>query len=56
MRELERHGPTVRLTLEGSVDPLVKTLARFDVHALDIHEADLEDAFLELYRGRDDAR
>ncbi len=55
VRELERHGSTVRLTLEGSVDPLVKTLARFDVHALDIHEADLEDAFLELYRGHDHA-
>jgi ABC-2 type transport system ATP-binding protein len=50
VREVERHGAVVRLTLEGSADPLVKALARFDVHALDSHEADLEDVFLELYR------
>lgn len=50
VRELERRGATVRLALEGSVDPLVKALARFEVLALDIHEADLEDVFLDLYR------
>ena len=50
VRELERRGATVRLALEGSVDPLVKALARFEVQALDIHEADLEDVFLDLYR------
>jgi ABC-2 type transport system ATP-binding protein len=50
VREIDRRGTTVRLTLEGSADPLVKTLARFDVRALDSHEADLEDVFLELYR------
>jgi ABC-2 type transport system ATP-binding protein len=55
VHELDRHGATVRLTLEGSIDPLVKRLARYDVHALDVHEADLEDAFLELYRGGSDA-
>ena len=53
VRELERHGATLRLSLDGSVDPLVKTLARFEVVGLDIHEADLEDAFLELYRRPD---
>ncbi|HET9286327.1 MAG TPA: ABC transporter ATP-binding protein [Gaiella sp.] len=50
VRELARHGSVVRLTLEGPADPLVKALARFDVQALDSHEADLEDVFLELYR------
>ena len=40
-----------RLALEGPADPLVKALARFDVVALDSHEADLEDVFLALYRG-----
>ena len=49
VRELARHGPVVRLTLEGPADPL-GLLARFDVQALDSHEADLEDVFLELYR------
>jgi ABC-2 type transport system ATP-binding protein len=51
VRELERHDATVRLTLSGPADPLVKALARFDVRVLDSHEADLEDVFLELYRG-----
>ena len=50
VHEVDRNGQVVRLTLEGSADPLVKTLARFDVHALDSHEANLEDVFLELYR------
>ena len=48
-------GPVVRLTLEGSADPLVKALARFEVHALDSHEADWR-VFLELYRRPADAR
>jgi ABC-2 type transport system ATP-binding protein len=56
VRELARHGPVVRLTLEGPADPLVKALARFQVQALDSHEADLEDVFLELYRGPSGAR
>jgi ABC-2 type transport system ATP-binding protein len=49
VREIERRGTTVAFTLEGSVDPLVKALARFEVLALDSHEADLEDVFLGLY-------
>ena len=55
VHEVDRNGQVVRLTLEGSADPLVKALARFDVHALDSHEADLEDVFLELYRKPADA-
>ncbi len=51
MRELERRGAVVLFSLDGSIDPLVKALARFEVLALDVHEADLEDVFLELYRG-----
>jgi ABC-2 type transport system ATP-binding protein len=50
VRELERHGPVVLMSLEGSVDALVKRLARFEVTAIDSHEADLEDVFLNLYR------
>jgi ABC-2 type transport system ATP-binding protein len=50
VRELERRGPVVLLALEGSADPLIKALARFEVLALDSHEADLEDFFLALYR------
>jgi ABC-2 type transport system ATP-binding protein len=55
VHEVDRNGQVVRLTLEGSADPLVKALARFEVHALDSHEADLEDVFLELYRRPTDA-
>jgi ABC-2 type transport system ATP-binding protein len=50
VRELDRRGRTVFLSLEGSADTLVKALARYEVTALDSHEADLEDVFLELYR------
>jgi ABC-2 type transport system ATP-binding protein len=50
VRELERRGPVVIFALEGSADPLIKALARFEVLALDSHEADLEDFFLALYR------
>jgi ABC-2 type transport system ATP-binding protein len=55
VHEVDRSGGVVRLTLEGSADPLVKVLAQFEVHALDSHEADLEDVFLELYRRPADA-
>jgi beta-exotoxin I transport system ATP-binding protein len=51
VREVERHGDVVRFALEGEIDPLVKALARFHVRALDVHEADLEDIFMALYRG-----
>jgi ABC-2 type transport system ATP-binding protein len=50
VRELERRGPVVLFALEGPADPLIKALARFEVLALDSHEADLEDFFLALYR------
>jgi len=50
VRELARRGPVVLLALEGSADPLIKALARYEVLALDSHEADLEDFFLTLYR------
>jgi ABC-2 type transport system ATP-binding protein len=51
IRELGRRGPVVTLALEGPIDPLIKRLARFEVVALDVHEADLEDMFRELYEG-----
>ncbi len=51
VRELDRQGNRVVLSLQGSADPLVKALAGYTVLALDSHEADLEDVFLSLYRG-----
>jgi ABC-2 type transport system ATP-binding protein len=50
VRELERKGPVVLFALEGPADRLIKALARYEVLALDSHEADLEDFFLTLYR------
>jgi ABC-2 type transport system ATP-binding protein len=49
--ELERHGREVVFSLAGPVDPLIKALAAHTVLALDVHEADLQDVFLDLYRG-----
>jgi len=50
IRELELHGRTAAFAVEGEIDPLVKVLGRFRVLALESHEADLEDVFLDLYR------
>jgi ABC-2 type transport system ATP-binding protein len=55
VRELGRHGHVVLFALDGPADPLVKALSRFEVTALDSHEADLEDVFLALYRPEQDA-
>lgn len=54
-RELERRGHVIVFALEGEIDQLLKALARFHVRALDVHEADLEDIFLALYREAPDA-
>lgn len=55
VRELERHGATVLLAVEGDIDPLIKRLAEYHVLAIDSHEADLEDIFLRLYAEGADA-
>ena len=55
VRELERHDASVVLAREGEADALVKALAEHHVLTLDIHEADLEDVFLSLYRKAADA-
>jgi ABC-2 type transport system ATP-binding protein len=53
VREIERHGQTVLFALRGEADALIKALARFRVVSVDSHEADLEDIFLDLYRGEE---
>ena len=50
VREVDRRGSRVVLSLQGPADPLVKALSAFTVLTLDSHEADLEDVFLSLYR------
>jgi ABC-2 type transport system ATP-binding protein len=44
-----------RLLVEGSLDPLVKELARHVVVDLKSQEPDLEDVFLSYYAAADDA-
>jgi ABC-2 type transport system ATP-binding protein len=48
---VESEGDTVRLRMVGAMDPLIKTLARFDVVDVVSHEPTLEDIFLEHYGG-----
>jgi ABC-2 type transport system ATP-binding protein len=56
VREVERRNATVRFSVEGEADPLVKALARYHVRAVESTEADLEDIFLTLYgAGESDA-
>jgi len=42
-------GATVQLTVEGSVDPVIKAAARHEVARIVSREADLEEVFLEFY-------
>jgi ABC-2 type transport system ATP-binding protein len=48
---VESEGDTVRLRMVGAMDPLIKTLARFEVVDVVSHEPSLEDIFLEHYGG-----
>jgi ABC-2 type transport system ATP-binding protein len=49
VRDLTLDGTTARLVVEGSVDAVVKALARYEVVDLRSHEPDLEDVFLAFY-------
>ena len=51
--DVRLEGPVLRCTMQGVVDPLVKTLGRYTVVDLNSREADLEETFLALY-GRED--
>lgn len=50
---VERSRNIVQLRIEGSMDGLIKALADYEVLSLHSHEADLEEIFLDLYRGAD---
>jgi ABC-2 type transport system ATP-binding protein len=45
---------SIHLRVKGSVDPVIKTAARYEVIDMVSHEPSLEDAFLEFY-GREDS-
>jgi ABC-2 type transport system ATP-binding protein len=44
----------IRLRVQGSVDPVIKTAARYEVLDIESHEPSLEDVFLAFYgKGED---
>jgi ABC-2 type transport system ATP-binding protein len=50
VREVTQDGPHLVVSFEGSADPLVKAITRYEVRAIRSREADLEDIFLRYYR------
>ncbi len=53
VREATYNGSVVNVVIEGSMDSLIKALAANTVTNIVSHEADLEEVFLEMYRGED---
>jgi ABC-2 type transport system ATP-binding protein len=52
--EVESHGDTLRLSVAGSLDSIVKASGRFEVVDLASHQPSLEDIFLAFYgKGED---
>jgi beta-exotoxin I transport system ATP-binding protein len=49
VREVEAHGDTLRLTVAGPLDAIVKAAGRFEVVDVATHEPSLEDVFLAFY-------
>jgi ABC-2 type transport system ATP-binding protein len=49
VRDVEAHGDVVRCTVAGTMDPIVKAAARFEVLDVSSHEPSLEDIFLTYY-------
>jgi ABC-2 type transport system ATP-binding protein len=50
VRDVEIDGDHARISVEGSMDAVVKAAARFEVVSVVSREPNLEDAFLALYR------
>jgi ABC-2 type transport system ATP-binding protein len=49
VQDVHANGSVLRLRVTGSVDPIIKTAARFDVVDIQSHEPSLEDVFLAFY-------
>jgi ABC-2 type transport system ATP-binding protein len=49
VHDLVVHGDVVRCTVSGSIDPLIKAAARYEVIDVESHEPSLEDIFLTFY-------
>lgn len=52
---LELHDRVLRCRVRGSIDPLLKALARHEVESLSAHDVDLEDVFMTYYGAPDAA-
>lgn len=55
VRVAQATGRIVTITFTGSVDPVVKRAAQFEVDTIVSHDGDLESAFLAYYEEGDDA-
>ena len=55
VRELTVKDATVHLVVSGTIDPLIKMLANYDIEDLISHEPTLEDEFLSFYEEDADA-
>jgi ABC-2 type transport system ATP-binding protein len=53
--EVAVHGNMLSCRVVGSVDPLIKAIATYEVVNVVSHGADLEELFLAYYRGDADA-
>jgi beta-exotoxin I transport system ATP-binding protein len=49
VRRVELAGRRLQIDFEGSADPIVKALARYEPTALHTHDGELEDVFLRYY-------
>jgi ABC-2 type transport system ATP-binding protein len=54
VRDATLHGSHLTIAFEGSADPVVKAIARYEVRSLRSREDDLEEIFLGYYRGSGD--
>ena len=54
VREATVNGSHAVVAFEGSADPLVKAIARYEVRSLRSRDDDLEEIFLRYYRGPED--
>ena len=54
VREATLNGSHAVVAFEGSADPLVKAIARYEVRSLRSRDEDLEEIFLRYYRGAEE--
>jgi ABC-2 type transport system ATP-binding protein len=50
VQDVQADGQHLLVSFEGAADPIVKTIAAYDVQSIRSREADLEEIFLHFYR------